>query len=125
MGTFGIQMEYRFAAGELRFGDEGKDDVWRPPGDSLETDIRAAIVHYSSPAYQTFNTETRKLAKSKIRWEKYEYKALFFLLSEAMTSRVEGVKKSRKSQIFRGVNKIYSFKALKTRKAQGTIITLT
>ena len=53
-------MEYRFAAGELQFGDqgdarilqgyaarlnkdnyltEGKDDDWRPPGDSLETVI--------------------------------------------------------------------------------------
>ena len=41
------------------------------------------------------------MAKSDISWEEYEYKALFYLLSLAMTSNVEGIKKSRKSQLFR------------------------
>ena len=60
MSSISLEMEYRFAAGELQFGGEGdarilqgyaarlnknnyltegRDDVWSPPGDSLETVI--------------------------------------------------------------------------------------
>jgi len=130
---------YRFPNGKLQFGNNGDklleftkklnknnyaeiDGAWKPSGNSFSSDVQEAVSVCGTAVFNMFNDQTEKLGKSQLSWEDYEYKALFFLLAEAISDG--NIFNSCENDIYKGVNMMYSFKDIKNKMQQSTVVTL-